>query len=388
MLVKVRFGETQKYVKVAQTEEGYEDYNTFLQKVIEKLGLPLQTELHVTDESGTEVDADVYEELLKAGNLIIHVSTEKSTELLVSDTSSSVASDSSDATVILDRNNVYKRTHIKRESANEHPDKQLFGEECREAISLLKHSTDVSVVKDKMMATFQYRQTLVQDQQNSATVLDVFPRFLDIPGLIDQDFTMMFGEEVSGRFLAKWPTYFKPRLLADCKNRTSNEHVEELLSAQQNSNESGWDSDLSIILLLVHLLPPTSKGHKKSAKISSYQAVKHVARYLKIGASVEAFLGSLEPGQPFLLCVGEHKNNIQRFYVIIDKKAIPCKAQTSLAAFDELFKAHFIFSVNYHESLNSFYTFIQTTVFNIDLGSTKESPRVKELRARLFHTNI
>ncbi|XP_045894758.1 uncharacterized protein LOC123962629 isoform X2 [Micropterus dolomieu] len=261
-------------------------------------------------------------------------------------------------------------------------DKQLFGEECREAISLLKHSTDVSVVKDKMMATFQYRQTLVQEQQNSATVLDVFPWFLDIPGLIDQDFTMMFGEEVSGRFLAKWPTYFKPRLLADCKNRASNEHVEELLSAQQNSNESGWDRDLSSILLLVHLLPPTSKGHKKSAKISSYQAVNHV-----IGASVETFLGSLEPGQPFLLCVGEQKNSIQRFCVIVDQKAIPCKAQTSLAAFDELFKAHFIFSVNYHESLNSFYTFIQTTVFNIDVGSAKESPRVKELRARLLHTN-
>ncbi|CAM4652279.1 unnamed protein product [Leuciscus chuanchicus] len=309
------------------------------------------TELHVTDESGTEVDADVFEELLKAGNLTIHVSTEKSTvvlnqdsssELLVSDTSSSVASDSSDATVIIEINNEYKRTHIEQESANEEhyydaesgsgylawriktvqrntavqsrrcststtygpkskrdfllADKQLFGEECREAISLLKHSTDVSVVKNKMMATFQYRQTLVQDQQNSATVLDVFPRFLDVPGLIDQDFTMMFGEEVSGRFLAKWPMYFKPRLLAECKNRTSNEHVEELLSAQQNSNESGWDSDLSSVLLLVHLLPPTSKGHKKSAKISSYQAVKH------IGASVEAFLlGSLEPGQPFLL---------------------------------------------------------------------------------------
>lgn len=52
---------------------------SLLFSVIEKLGLPLQTELHVTDDSGTEVDADVYEELLKAGNLIIHVSTEKST---------------------------------------------------------------------------------------------------------------------------------------------------------------------------------------------------------------------------------------------------------------------------------------------------------------------
>ncbi|XP_056287855.1 uncharacterized protein LOC130204894 isoform X1 [Pseudoliparis swirei] len=265
--------------------------------------------------------------------------------------------------------------------------KQLSGEECREAISILKHTTDESVVKEKMRATFQYRQTVVQqDQQDSSTVLDVFPRFLDTPGLIDQDFAMMFGEEASGRFLAKWPTFFKPRILANCKN--SNENVEDLLSGHHSSDASGWDSDLSSILLLVHLLPPTAKGPKKSPKISSHQAIKHVVRYLRIGASVETFLESLEPGQPILLCVGEEKNNIQRFYVIVDHKAVPCKAQTSLAAFDELFKAHFIFSVHYHESLNSFYTFIQTTVFNIDVGSTKESPRVKELRARLLNTSI
>ncbi|XP_034071361.1 uncharacterized protein LOC117545617 [Gymnodraco acuticeps] len=218
---------------------------------------------------------------------------------------------------------------------------------------------------------------MTRDQQASSTVLDVFPRFLNIPGLVDQDFTMMFGEEISEKMLARWPTFFKPRILADCKNIHSNVHVDDLLSAQQNSNESGWDSDLSSILLLVHLLPPTSKGHKKSAKISSYQAVSHVVRYLKIGASVETFLSSLEPGQPFLLCVGEQKNNIQQFYVIVDHKAIPCKGQTSMAAFDELFKAHFIFSVNYYESLTSFYTFIQTTVFNIDIGSAKESQRTQ-----------
>lgn len=35
--------------------------------------------LHLTDESGTEVDADVFEELLQAGDLTIKVSTEKST---------------------------------------------------------------------------------------------------------------------------------------------------------------------------------------------------------------------------------------------------------------------------------------------------------------------
>ncbi|XP_030588577.1 uncharacterized protein LOC115782519 isoform X1 [Archocentrus centrarchus] len=526
MLVKVRFGETQKYVKVAETEDGYDDFSTFLQKVIVKLGLALETELHLTDESGTEVDADVFEDLLQAGNLTVRVTTEKSTVVLQHDLSSTslestmsdnssvsvsgdsllASSDSSDATVIVHTNGG-TRTHAEREAAKEMvrnalqvkpggqvildeydklrsltdgtrrrlvnllvanmveihgmippvsvrtkyalgiislfpslkdpysdngyehfydqqsgsgylawriktvqrnsaaqsrrsststayqdspkrkrevscTDKQLLGEECREAISFLKYSTDESAVKEKMRATFQYRQTLVQDQQCSSTVLDVFPRFLNITGLIDQDFTMMFGEEVSGRFLAKWPTFFKPRILTECRKLTSNEHIEELLYSQ---HDTGWDSDLSSILLLLHLLPPTSKGHKKSAKISSCQAVDHVVRYLQMGASVETFLAGVEPGQPFLLCVGENKSSIQRYYIIIDHKAVPCKAQTSLAAFDELFKAHFIFSVNYHESLYNFYTFIQTTVFNIDVGHAKESPRVRELRARFLH---
>lgn len=77
---------------------------------------------------------------------------------------------------------------------------------------------------------------------------------------------------------------------------------------------------------------------------------------------------------------------------IVDHKAIPCKAQTSLTAFDELFKAHLIFSVNYHESFNIQYTFIQTSIHcssktqsNIDAGRAKESLRVKELRARFLH---
>ncbi|KAJ7989843.1 hypothetical protein DPEC_G00308690 [Dallia pectoralis] len=60
---------------------------------------------------------------------------------------------------------------------------QLFGEECREAISTIRHSSDESVVKEKMRATFQYRQKMVGDCDASSSVLDVFPRFLDVPGL-------------------------------------------------------------------------------------------------------------------------------------------------------------------------------------------------------------
>ncbi|XP_041660828.1 uncharacterized protein LOC121521139 [Cheilinus undulatus] len=262
---------------------------------------------------------------------------------------------------------------------------QLVGEECKEALSIIRHSTDQSVVKEKMRATFEYRQKMVHDKDATSSVLDVFPRFL-VPGLIDQDFLMMFGDEVSGRFLAKWPSYFKHKVIEECQGLPVNPYVVELQAAfdPEAENVYGWDSDISAILLLLHLLPPTSRGRKKTAKISSAQAANHLVRFVKEGASLTTFLDKVDAIQPFLLCIGEQKKKIQRFFIVVDKKVIPCDAQTSVAAFDVLFKAHYVFSLSYDKALSSFYTFIQTTVYHIDVGKAKESPRVKELRARLL----
>ncbi len=58
-----------------------------------------------------------------------------------------------------------------------------------------------------------------------------------------------------------------------------------------------------------------------------------------------------------------------------------------MAAFDELFKMHFIFSVSYDDTLTNMYTFLQTTVYGIDVDTTKESPKVKELRAKFMNRN-
>uniref|UniRef100_A0A8C7GU97 Uncharacterized protein n=1 Tax=Oncorhynchus kisutch TaxID=8019 RepID=A0A8C7GU97_ONCKI len=72
-------------------------------------------------------------------------------------------------------------------------------------------------------------------------IVTLFP-FLNDPdsehGYINQDFTRLFGEVVSGTFMAKWPTFFKPRVIADCKTLPFSEPVEDLLSsAQQESND-------------------------------------------------------------------------------------------------------------------------------------------------------
>lgn len=104
--------------------------------------------------------------------------------------------------------------------------------------------------------------------------------------------------------------------------------------------------------------------------------------------NINAFLEEVGSTKPFLLCVGESRSSIQKFYVIVDQKAIPCTMKTAFAAFDELFKAHFVFAASYDEALYNFYTFIQTTVYGIDVGTAKESPRVKEIRVRIQNTEL
>lgn len=100
---------------------------------------------------------------------------------------------------------------------------------------------------------------------------------------------------------------------------------------------------------------------------------------------MEEHLRNQQGRQPYLLAVGRQKSKIESFYITMDKRLIPCKANRSLGACDELFKAHFVFNLSYDVALVNFYTFLQTTVYNIDVGKMKESPRVKDLRARLLN---
>ena len=103
---------------------------------------------------------------------------------------------------------------------------------------------------------------------------------------------------------------------------------------------------------------------------------------------MEEHLRNQKNPQPYLLAVGRQKSKIDSFYIVMDQHLIPCQANRSLGAFDELFKAHFVFNVSYDAALVSFYTFLQTTVYNIDVGKMKETPRVRELRARLLNQTI
>ncbi|KAI4812079.1 hypothetical protein KUCAC02_014935, partial [Chaenocephalus aceratus] len=202
------------------------------------------------------------------------------------------------------------------------------------------------------------------------------------------------------KLLEKWPTSFKAKVIQQAEMLTSTPLLKRLLLSAKNqrgeepSLESPeWDSDMASILLLLHLLSPQPTGRKKTQKISVAQAIDHLVIFHKSCRSLDEYLQShIDTSQPYLLASGTSKEAIGIFFIVIDKKLIPCEA-TSLAAIDELFKLHFVLGTSYDPALKSMYTFLQTTVncqlstVNIDVDTTSESPKIKELRT-MFVSNV
>ncbi|XP_063077937.1 uncharacterized protein LOC134467889 [Engraulis encrasicolus] len=266
---------------------------------------------------------------------------------------------------------------------------QLDGDYCREPISFLIHTPEEASVLEKMKMTLQYRQDLVHDPQTRADVFKTFPRFLDVKGLVNEDFTLLFGAETSSKLLNKWDTTFKLKIIKEATQLTPSTDLCRLLKAAERHPESDdWDSDMATLLLLLHLLPPIV-GCKKRTKISPTDAADRMVLFHKSCSSIAERRFEVREGkQPFIIAVGRARNKIDTYYIAVDKQLIPCRDTSSLGAFDELFKCHYVFNLSYDESLVQLYTFLQTAVFNIDVTRTWVSPRVRELRAKILNDNV
>ncbi|XP_041634627.1 uncharacterized protein si:cabz01074946.1 isoform X1 [Cheilinus undulatus] len=356
--VRVKYRDHQKYIGY----EGQLTFDSFLRRVAEKFDLPTP-DLKVFDETKTEVDRDAFEFLLKKQDLgVLEVCLPQYC------------------------------SHDSGPKAHRDPfreEKWLTSESlCCEAIALMKDAADKAIVKENMKQTFPYRQRMIHDPVKSSEIFTVFPRFLDIPGMVEQDFSLMFGEATSAKFLEKWPTVYKQKVLDQSRGLTQTAELQDLVQTAESTTgvENGWDSDMSSILILIHLLPPSPHGSRSPGKLSARPASDHLVKFIKAETSIQDHLDSItENLQPYLLAVGPQKKEINKYFIVIDKHAIPCQSADSLAAIDELFKAHFVFGTSYNQDLINVFNFVQTSIYEIDVGSTKVNPRVAELRAQFLH---
>ncbi|XP_060735318.1 uncharacterized protein LOC132852253 [Tachysurus vachellii] len=237
----------------------------------------------------------------------------------------------------------------------------------------------------KMM--FQHRQDLVHDPQRSTDVFKTFPRFLDVKGLVNQDFLLLFGAEAS-KMLEKWDTSFKPNVIKEAKKLTQTTELCRLLKSAEKlaeNYETDWDSDIASLLLLLYLLPPTA-GRKRT-KISPSDAVDKMVHFHKSCCSITEYVQEREGKQPYILAVGRTQKTIDAFTSPLTKSSSSDKPP-----------AHWVLLMNCLNpttcstclmmspwSISTLFCQLSTTVYNIDVTTTDESPRVRELRAKLLN---
>ncbi|KAL7825179.1 hypothetical protein AOLI_G00323860 [Acnodon oligacanthus] len=133
----------------------------------------------------------------------------------------------------------------------------------------------------------------------NAPICSLFPRFKDVKGLIEQDFVLLFGERTSAKFLEKWPTAFRDKVVHQSKGLSHSREVQDLIEATELTVEEyqdevdllGWDSDLSSLILLLYLLPPSAQGRKKPGKMSVSQATGYLVVFRKVCVHFLPFKG-------------------------------------------------------------------------------------------------
>ncbi|XP_075964236.1 uncharacterized protein LOC142968305 [Anarhichas minor] len=237
----------------------------------------------------------------------------------------------------------------------------------------LKHRTRrqlVNILASHMTEMHGRIPSRNQKEKFALGIITLFPSLKDPfspKGYLNQDFLLLFGAETASKMLEKWDTAFKPKVIKEAKHLTQSTELCRLLTAAENLSENDHTTG------------------RKRIKISPSDAVGKMLHFHKSCCSIVEHLQGREAKQPYILAVGRTKNRIDAFYIVVDKQLIPCQATSSLGAFDELFKSHYVFNLSYDETLVQLFTFVQTTVYNIDITTTDESPRVREFRAKVLH---
>ncbi|XP_046468095.1 uncharacterized protein, partial [Neodiprion pinetum] len=90
----------------------------------------------------------------------------------------------------------------------------------------------------------------------------------------------------------------------------------------------------------------------------------------------------IKTAQPCLLAVGPNKAAISSYFIAVEKKVLPIDATDSSAAFDTLFKCHFVFNTNFDTNLSMYYNFLQEFYYKME-SNVRFTARMREVRAWL-----
>ncbi|KAF5303022.1 hypothetical protein FQR65_LT08351 [Abscondita terminalis] len=195
-----------------------------------------------------------------------------------------------------------------------------------ESIAFLKFSTveQKQEIFDKTRETFEYRN------KNRDNITKIFPRFLDIEGLISFEFKLMFPN-AKDDFINDFFKYI-PAIRQMYNTTALNIDPNLLKESLEVEDNDEWNVTTKAVIILIHLLPPTSS--KKTKRVSSATAVEKLLKFQNNQIPLKDILNDKPSLQPFILAVGTSKAAISSYYVVFDNHMINSPENNILSALD------------------------------------------------------
>ncbi|XP_041833280.1 uncharacterized protein LOC121634589 [Melanotaenia boesemani] len=254
------------------------------------------------------------------------------------------------------------------------PEPNITGDRAIQLTEWLKNNIwPPAQVAQYMLETAVHRAQWIRANGNTPmhAVIAEFPRLVDTPGMISQDFGVLYPES-SGRLTENWSTVFSSKLIQLAKK----EKVAELPA---NIDLLPADTQGDVALLLLPMLFPCApyKVGRKVFRPSSLEKRKAFIDVQPTGTNMVQYLSSAQVDYPFVLMLGED-NVCSQAFVIISGAAL--EQPSLLGAADVCFKSFYVLDCCYPKQCAQVWEFIQTVIFDIP---GKESNTVKFMRAQL-----
>ncbi|XP_057201278.1 uncharacterized protein LOC130561138 [Triplophysa rosa] len=229
-----------------------------------------------------------------------------------------------------------------------------------------------SQIEQYMKETAIHRAKWIRDNGTKAVmeIVKEYPRLLDTPGMISQDFSILNPDSASKLTENRVPV-FKDTILQFASREKQALHLLSNLETMSADHQS----DIALLVLPVVLPTSAYKIGRKMFRPTFIETRKAFIDIQPIGTNMAEYLrskGTIE--FPYVLMLGD--NQCFQAFVILNGEAL--EQETLLAAVDVCFKAFYVFDINYPKQCSPVWQFLQTVVFGL-LGD--ETPSIRILRA-------
>ncbi|KAE8292760.1 hypothetical protein D5F01_LYC07852 [Larimichthys crocea] len=256
------------------------------------------------------------------------------------------------------------------------PEPIITAEKCLQLTLWLKNNIwPQATVSQYMLETAVHRANWIR-QNGTKTIQNImaeFPRLMDTPGMIAQDFEVIHPE-CTDRMSTKWI----PELAEKIIRMARKENTGGLLS-NISSLSADQQGDIALQLLPVLLPTVTYKIGRKVYRPSKLEVRRAFIDIQPPGTNMVQYLATVSSSieYPYVLMLGEEHQCSQAFVII---GGIALEHPSLLGAVDGCFKAFFVFDINYPKPCAQVWEFIQTGIFELP---GHESNAVKLIRSQL-----